>query len=250
MSIQVRHLNMWYSTIQALHDITLSMQPLCITALIGPSGCGKSTFIRCLNRMHEETSGARVSGSVIIDGADIYARTIRAMYVRKHIGMIFQQPNPLPHYSIWDNVALGPRLNGTARGSVLSELVERSLKQAALWGEVKDRLAISAGQLSGGQQQRLCIARALAINPKILLMDEPCSALDPISTLQIEELILELKRAYTVVIVTHNMQQAGRIADRTAFFLQGRLIEEGETGAFFAHPEKKETEDYISGRFS
>jgi len=187
---------------------------------------------------------------VIVEGADIYARSIRAMHVRRHIGMIFQQPNPLPHYSIWDNIAIGPRLNGLAGGAALHDLVERSLKRAALWDEVKDRLALPAGQLSGGQQQRLCIARALAIEPKVLLMDEPCSALDPISTFQVEELIRELKNNYTVVIVTHNMQQAGRVADSTAFFLQGKLIEEGETKRFFARPAKKETEDYISGRFS
>jgi len=241
---------MWYGKNQALHDITLSIVPLSVTSLIGPSGCGKSTFLRCLNRMHEETPGTRVTGSVIVEGADIYARSIRAMHVRRHIGMIFQQPNPLPHYSIWDNIAIGPRLNGLAGGAALHDLVERSLKRAALWDEVKDRLALPAGQLSGGQQQRLCIARALAIEPKVLLMDEPCSALDPISTFQVEELIRELKNNYTVVIVTHNMQQAGRVADSTAFFLQGKLIEEGETKRFFARPAKKETEDYISGRFS
>jgi len=250
MSIQVRNLSMWYGKNQALHDITLSIVPLSVTALIGPSGCGKTTFIRCLNRMHEETPGTRITGSVLVEGADIYARSIRAMHVRRHIGMIFQQPNPLPHYSIWDNVAIGPRLNGLAGGAALHDLVERSLKQAALWDEVKDRLALPAGQLSGGQQQRLCIARALAVNPKILLMDEPCSALDPISTFQIEELIRELKNYYTVVIVTHNMQQAGRVADRTVFFLQGKLVEEEETEKFFARPARKETEDYISGRFS
>ncbi len=250
MSIQVRHLNMWYGKNQALHDVSLSIAPLSVTALIGPSGCGKSTFIRCLNRLHDETPGARVSGSVIVEGVDIYARSIRALQVRTYVGMVFQQPNPLPHYSIWDNVAIGPRLNGLARGTSLNELVERSLRQAALWDEVKDRLSVSAGQLSGGQQQRLCIARALAVEPKILLMDEPCSALDPISTLQIEELILKLKEAYTIVVVTHNMQQAGRIADVTAFFLQGRLIEMGETTRFFTHPQRKETEEYITGRFS
>ncbi|MGB8345759.1 MAG: phosphate ABC transporter ATP-binding protein PstB [Ktedonobacteraceae bacterium] len=250
MSIQVRNLSMWYGKNQALHDITLSIMPLSVTALIGPSGCGKSTFIRCLNRMHEETPGTRVTGSVIVEGANIYARSIRAMHVRRHIGMIFQQPNPLPYYSIWDNIAIGPRLNGLAGGAALRDLVERSLRLAALWDEVKDRLALPAGQLSGGQQQRLCIARALAVSPKILLMDEPCSALDPISTFQIEELIRELKNNYTVVIVTHNMQQAGRVADRTAFFLQGKLVEEEETEKFFARPARKETEDYISGRFS
>jgi phosphate transport system ATP-binding protein len=250
MSIQIRQLNMWYGKQQALHDITLAIAPLSVTALIGPSGCGKSTLIRCLNRMHEETPGTRVSGSVIIEGVDIYGRAIRAMHVRRHIGMIFQQPNPLPHYSIWDNVAIGPRLSGSARGQALHDVVERSLKQAALWEEVKDRLSLSAGQLSGGQQQRLCIARALAVDPQIVLMDEPCSALDPIATIQIEELILELKQTYTVVIVTHNMQQAGRVADTTAFLMQGRLVEVGETRTIFEHPQQKETEDYITGRFS
>jgi phosphate transport system ATP-binding protein len=250
MSIQIHQLNMWYDMQQALHDITLSIAPLGVTALIGPSGCGKSTLLRCLNRLHEETPGTRVSGSVIVEGVDIYGRAIRAMHVRRHIGMVFQQPNPLPYASIWENVAIGPRLNGSARGQELHSVVERSLKQAALWEEVKDRLERSAGQLSGGQQQRLCIARALAVDPQVLLMDEPCSALDPIATLQIEELILELKQSYTVVIVTHNMQQAGRVADTTAFLLQGRLIEVGETRNFFTHPQQKETEDYITGRFS
>jgi phosphate transport system ATP-binding protein len=250
MSIQINKLNMWYGPQQALYDITLSITPLSVTALIGPSGCGKSTLLRCLNRMHEETPGTRVTGSVIVEGFDIYGRAIRAMHVRRRIGMVFQQPNPVPHYSIWDNVAIGPRLNGGARGQALHDVVERSLKQAALWEEVKERLGQSAGLLSGGQQQRLCIARALALNPHFILMDEPCSALDPIATLQIEELILELKQTYTVVIVTHNMQQAGRVADTTAFLLQGRLIEVGETGRFFTHPQQKETEDYITGRFS
>lgn len=250
MSMQIRNLNMWYSKSQVLYDITLSIPPLSVTALIGPSGCGKSTFLRCLNRMYEETPGAHVRGSVIIENIDIYTRSIKAMHVRKHVGMIFQQPNPLPHYSIWENVAIGPRFNALAHGAALHDLVEQCLKQAALWSEVKDRLTLPAGQLSGGQQQRLCIARALAIHPKILLMDEPCSSLDPKSTLQIEELILELQQTHTVVIVTHNMQQAKRIAHQTAFFLQGKLIEVGETATFFVRPTRKETEDYIHGRFS
>jgi len=191
-----------------------------------------------------------VEGEVLVDGVNIYARSIKPMNVRRRIGMVFQRPNPIPTLSIFDNVAIGLRLNGLAQGSALKEIVERSLKQAAIWDEVKDRLGEPASQLSGGQQQRLCIARALAVEPKIILMDEPCSALDPIATFQVEELIRELRSAYPVVIVTHNMQQAGRVAEKTVFFLQGRLIEQGVTATFFAHPEKKETEDYISGRFS
>ncbi len=233
MTIEVRHLNVWYGRSQALYDVNLTIESQGATAIIGPSGCGKSTFVRCLNRMHEEVVGGRVEGEVLIDGVNIYARSIQPIYVRRHIGMVFQRPNPLPTRSVFENVAIGLRLNGLARGGALKEIVERSLKQAALWDEVK-----------------VCIARALAIEPKILLMDEPASALDPISTFEIEELIRELRKSYTVVIVTHNMQQAGRVAEKTVFFLQGRLIEEGETGRFFSHPEKKETEDYITGRFS
>ncbi len=250
MSIEVRHLNAWYGRSQALYDVNLTMESLGATAIIGPSGCGKSTFVRCLNRLHEEIAGGRVEGEVLIDGVNIYARSIQPMYVRRRIGMVFQRPNPIPTLSIFDNVALGPRLNGLARGSSLKERVEFSLTQAALWNEVKDRLGEPAGQLSGGQQQRLCIARALAVEPRVLLMDEPASSLDPIATFQIEELINQLKSSYPVIVVTHNMQQAGRIADRTAFFLQGKLIEVGETTTFFSHPAQKETEDYISGRFS
>ncbi len=249
MAITVEHLNAWYDRKQALYDINLSIPPLSITAMIGPSGCGKSTFVRCLNRMHEAIPDARVEGNVLVEGVNIYARSIKPRYVRQHIGMVFQQPNPLPTRSIFENVAMGPRINGLARGSSLQELVEQSLQQAALWDEVKDQLDAPATQLSGGQQQRLCIARALANQPKVLLMDEPSSALDPISTLQIEELISELKQTYTIIIVTHNMQQAGRVADRTVFFLLGRIVEEGETTALFSHPQKKETEEYVSGRF-
>jgi len=249
MSIIVQNLNAWYGKSQGLYDINLHIQPRSITAMIGPSGCGKSTFVRCLNRMHEEVPGARISGTVEVEGTNIYARSIRPMYVRRHIGMVFQQPNPLPNRSIFENVAIGARFNGLARGKALAELVERSLRQAALWDEVKDRLDASAASLSGGQQQRLCIARTVAVEPKILLMDEPCSALDPQSTLQVEDLISQLKSTYTIVIVTHNMQQAARVADRTAFFLLGRLIEEGETAQIFSHPRQKETEDYITGRF-
>lgn len=249
MTISVENVNAWYGKKQALYDVNLAFEPLSVTAMIGPSGCGKSTFIRCLNRMHEEVPDARVTGKVLVDGVDIYARSIKPMYVRHHIGMVFQQPNPLPTRSIFENVAIGPRINGQASGSSLKELVEHSLRQAALWDEVKDQLDAPATQLSGGQQQRLCIARAVANQPQILLMDEPCSALDPISTLEIEELIRQLKQAYTIIIVTHNMQQAGRVADRTAFFLLGRIIEVGNTSEFFSQPKKKETEEYISGRF-
>ncbi len=250
MAIEVRNLNVWYGRSQALHDITLTIESNGATAIIGPSGCGKSTFVRCLNRMHEEIAGGRVEGEVLIDDVNIYARTIQPMYVRRHIGMVFQRPNPLPTRSIFENVAIGLRLNGLAGGAALRERVERSLKQAVLWDEVKDRLGEPASILSGGQQQRLCIARALAIEPKIILMDEPASALDPISTFQVEELIRELRNSYPVVIVTHNMQQAARVAEKTVFFLQGKLIEQGETGKFFSRPEMKETADYISGRFS
>ena len=250
MSIQVRNLNVWYGRSQALYDVNLTIESRGATAIIGPSGCGKSTFVRCLNRLHEEIAGGHVEGEVLIDETNIYTRSIQPMYVRRHIGMVFQRPNPLPTLSIFENVAIGLRLNGLAGGAALKEIVERSLKQAVLWDEVKDRLSESAAQLSGGQQQRLCIARALAIEPKIILMDEPCSALDPIATFQVEELIRDLRHTYPVVIVTHTMQQAGRLAEKTVFFLQGRLIEQGETGAFFSHPKKKETEDYISGRFS
>jgi phosphate transport system ATP-binding protein len=249
MSIKVEHLNAWYGKKQGLYDINLAIQPQSVTAMIGPSGCGKSTFVRCLNRMHEEVPNARVAGTVEVEGVNIYDRSIRPMYVRRHIGMVFQQPNPLPSLSIFDNVAIGVRLNGLAKRTELKELVERSLRGAALWDEVKDRLDAPSSALSGGQQQRLCIARAIAVEPKVLLMDEPCSALDPPSTLLIEELIGHLKERYTIVIVTHNMQQAARVADRTAFFLLGRLVEERETAQLFSHPQQKETEDYITGRF-
>jgi phosphate transport system ATP-binding protein len=249
-AVQVEHLNAWYGKTQALHDIHLTIAPRSVMALIGPSGCGKSTFVRCLNRMHEEVPDARASGEVLIEGVNIYARSTQARYLRRCVGMVFQQPNPLPSLSLWDNVALGARINGLARGKRLHERVQHSLQQAALWDEVKDRLHISPTDLSGGQQQRLCIARALALEPKILLMDEPCSALDPISTFQVEELIRTLKQRYTIVIVTHNMQQAGRTADSTAFFLHGRLVETGETRQLFTHPCQKETEDYVTGRFS
>jgi phosphate transport system ATP-binding protein len=248
-TISVQRLNAWYGQKQALFDVNVNVRPRSVTAVIGPSGCGKSTFVRCLNRMHEETLDGRASGEVIIAGANIYAPDIRPMYVRRHIGMVFQQPNPLPTSSIFDNVAIGARLNGLASGQVLSELVEQSLRQAALWDEVKDRLKLPAGRLSGGQQQRLCIARAIAVEPMALLMDEPCSALDPVATLQVEDLIHELKDRYTIIIVTHNLQQAARVSERTMFFLQGRLIEENDTQLIFSHPRQKETEDYVTGRF-
>ncbi|HEY7126431.1 MAG TPA: phosphate ABC transporter ATP-binding protein PstB [Ktedonobacterales bacterium] len=249
MSIKVENLNAWYGKKQGLYDINLTIQPRSVTAMIGPSGCGKSTFVRCLNRMHEEVPNARVTGTVEVEGANIYDRSIRPMYVRRHIGMVFQQPNPLPSRSIFENVAIGARINGLAQGAELKELVERSLRGAALWDEVRDRLDAPSSALSGGQQQRLCIARAIAVEPKVLLMDEPCSALDPPSTLLIEELIAHLKERYTIVIVTHNMQQAARVADRTVFFLLGKLVEVAETGQLFSHPQQKETEDYITGRF-
>ncbi len=249
-AVDVQHLNAWYRKKQALYDVNLTIAPLSVTALIGPSGCGKSTLLRCLNRMHEELPGASVAGLVQIEGVNIYARSIKPMYVRLYVGMVFQQPSPLPTYSIWQNVAIGAQINGQAKGKALHERVERSLREAALWDEVKDRLHSSAMALSGGQQQRLCIARALAIEPKILLMDEPASALDPESTFKIEELIQELKKKYTVVIVTHNMQQAKRIADTTVFFLKGQVVEVGETQQLFTRPQQQETEDYVTGRFS
>lgn len=249
MSFTIEHLNAWYGRKQALYDVNLTVEPQSVTALIGPSGCGKSTFVRCLNRMHEEVPDARVTGNVLVDGIDIYARPINPRHVRQHIGMVFQQPNVLPTRSIFDNVAMGPRINGIVHGLALKELVEQSLRQAAIWDEVKDILDAPATQLSGGQQQRLCIARTIANQPQIVLMDEPCSSLDPIATLQIEELIRQLKESYTIILVTHNMQQAARTADRTVFFLLGRVVEEGVTSALFSHPKEKETEAYVTGRF-
>jgi phosphate transport system ATP-binding protein len=249
VSIQVRNLNAWYGRSQSLYDINLSFASLGATAVIGPSGSGKSTFVRCLNRMHEEIVGGRVQGEVVIEGVNIYARQIQPMYVRRHIGMVFQRPNPIPTLSIFDNVALGLRLNGLARGAALKERVERSLHEAVLWNEVKDRLGEAAAQLSGGQQQRLCIARALAIEPKVVLMDEPASALDPIATLKIEELVEQLKQNYTIAIVTHNLQQAARVSKYTGFFLTGNLIEFGDTKELFSRPRDKRTEDFITGRF-
>ena len=248
-TIVARNVNAWYGKNQALFDISLTMPNQQVTALMGPSGCGKSTFIRTLNRMHEEIPDTRMTGEILVNDVNLYASHISARYVRRHIGMVFQRPNVLPARSIYDNVAIGLQINGIAQGKALRERVHHSLQQAVIWDEVKDRLNDPAASLSGGQQQRLCIARALALEPQVLLLDEPTSALDPLSTLQIEDLVRQLKTQYTVVIVTHNLQQATRIADQTAFFLLGHLIETGPTEQIFAHPQHKETEDYITGRF-
>jgi phosphate transport system ATP-binding protein len=247
--IDVRNLNFYYGQKRALEDITLGIQPNVVTAFIGPSGCGKSTFLRTLNRMNDIIAGARVDGSVLIDGTDIYAPSTDVVALRRRVGMVFQKSNPFPK-TIFENVAYGLRINGLARGrAALQTRVEESLKSAALWDEVKDRLHDSALALSGGQQQRLCIARALAIKPEILLMDEPASALDPIATQRIEELVYQLKSTYTIVIVTHNMQQAARVSDRTAFFWLGKLVEYAPTERIFTNPAEKLTEDYVTGRF-
>jgi len=248
VGIEVQKLNMWFAKTQALMDINMAIPPNQATAIIGPSGCGKSTFVRCLNRMHETTPEARVEGDIKIGGRDIMSQP--AVEVRRRVGMVFQKPNPFPTMTIYDNVVSGLKLNGVRDRKLLDETVERSLKASALWEEVKDTLKKKSGaSLSGGQQQRLCIARALAVEPEVLLMDEPASALDPISTGKIEELIFELKKNYTVVIVTHNMQQAARVADTTGFFLMGRLIELDKTEKIFTNPTDKRTEDYITGRF-
>ncbi|HEX4770460.1 MAG TPA: phosphate ABC transporter ATP-binding protein PstB [Bryobacteraceae bacterium] len=238
--------NFYYGNFQALHDITLKIPAYKITAFIGPSGCGKSTFLRTINRMNEMLRNTRVEGSLTLDGSDILGMDVTTL--RRRVGMVFQKSNPFPK-SIFDNIAYGPRVNGTTKRSLLAETVERSLTRAALWNEVKDKLNKPATALSGGQQQRLCIARALAVDPEVLLLDEPCSALDPIATLKIEELLFELKQQTTIVIVTHNMQQAARLADFTGFFLLGKLIEFDDTRVMFQNPHKKETEDYITGRF-
>ena len=247
VKMRVERLQAYFHDNHVLRDVTIDVPPLSVLAVIGPSGCGKSTFLRCLNRMHELVPGARAEGSVTLDGEDLYARGVDPVRLRRRVGMVFQRPNPFPTMSVHDNVAAGLRLNGW-RGD-LGQIVERCLRRAALWDEVKDRLRQSALSLSGGQQQRLCIARALAVEPEVLLMDEPCSALDPIATAKIEDLIFELKQSYTVVIVTHNMQQAARVAEFTAFFLMGRLIEFGPTQKIFTNPSDKQTEDYITGRF-
>jgi phosphate transport system ATP-binding protein len=246
--IRVDHLDLWYGTVQALHDISMQIRPQRVSAFIGPSGCGKSTFLRVLNRMNDLIDNVRTSGNVVIDGEDIYSGGIDVVSLRRNVGMIFQKSNPFPK-SVYENVAYGQRLLGVRDKRLLDGVVERSLHQAALWDEVKDRLDEPALSLSGGQMQRLCIARALAVEPEILLMDEPSSALDPIATAKIEELIVELKQKYTIVIVTHNMQQAARVSDYTAFFYLGKLVEFDETRKIFTNPEKKQTEEYITGRF-
>lgn len=249
VGIEVTNLNAWYGTNHTLQDINLPVPANHATALIGPSGCGKSTFVRCLNRMHETNPVARVTGSVRIGDQDIYADA-SPVEVRRRVGMVFQRPNPFPTMSIYDNVCSGLKLNGFRNRKMLDEVVERSLRQSALWDEVKDDLRKKSGaSLSGGQQQRMCIARALAVDPEVLLMDEPASALDPVSTSKIEDLIFELKTQYTIVIVTHNMQQAARVAEKTGFFLNGRLVEFDSTHKIFTNPSDKRTEDYITGRF-
>ena len=247
-NITVESLNLHYGENHALKNVNMEIADHAITAFIGPSGCGKSTFLRCLNRMNDLVDGCRVEGKVILDGEDIYDKRVDTTLLRKKVGMVFQQPNPFP-MSIYDNIAYGPRLHGIKNKKELDEIVERSLQGAAIFEEVKDRLHKSALGLSGGQQQRLCIARALAVSPEVLLMDEPTSALDPISTLKIEELMETLKKKYTVVIVTHNMQQAARVSDDTAFFLVGEVVEKNATSEIFARPRDKRTEDYITGRF-
>lgn len=246
--ITVRDLNLYYSGLQALMNINLDIEENKVTALIGPSGCGKSTFLRALNRMNDLIEGVRVEGQVLLDGQDIYFPDVDVVALRKRVGMVFQRPNPFP-MTVFENIAYGPRIHGQKDRRKLDEIVENSLKAAALWDEVKDRLHKAALGLSGGQQQRLCIARLLAVEPDVLLMDEPTSALDPISTLKVEELIRELKNKYTIVIVTHNMQQAARVSDSTAFFLNGELVEFGDTEIIFTGPKDKRTEDYITGRF-
>ena len=246
--LDIQDLCLWYGNTQALKNVSMEIPEKSITAFIGPSGCGKSTFLKTLNRMNDLIPGVKITGSVKYHGNDIYAPGVDVTALRKEIGMVFQKPNPFP-MSIYDNIAYGPRTHGIKNRAKLDDIVERSLRDAAIWDEVKDRLKKSALGLSGGQQQRLCIARALAVEPEVLLMDEPTSALDPISTAKIEELAMELKTRYTIVIVTHNMQQAVRISDNTAFFLLGELIEYGDTERLFAQPQEKRTEDYITGRF-
>ena len=254
--IEVNDLNVYYSKFLAVEDVSLTIEPRTVTAFIGPSGCGKSTFLRTLNRMHEVIPGARVEGDVLIDGNNLYGPGVDPVLVRRQVGMVFQRPNPFPTMSIGDNVLAGMKLNNRRMSkSDADDLIEKSLRGANLWNEVKDRLALPGSGLSGGQQQRLCIARAIAVEPDVLLMDEPCSALDPISTLAIEDLIEELKNDYTIVIVTHNMQQASRVSDRTAFFniagtgKPGKLIEYNDTTTIFSNPSVQATEDYVSGRF-
>jgi len=246
--IEAKHLNFYYGQAIALKDVNLEVKERHITALIGPSGCGKSTFLRTLNRMNDIIPGAHLDGEVLLDSENIYEKRVDVVDLRKRVGMVFQQPNPFPK-SIYDNVAFGPKMLGLKRVVNMDELVEKSLRQAALWDEVKDELKRSALTLSGGQQQRLCIARVLAVEPEVILMDEPCSALDPVATLKIEELMQVLKNNYTIVIVTHNMQQAARVSECTGFFLLGELIEYGKTSEIFSRPKDKRTDDYITGRF-
>lgn len=248
LKMAVRDLDLWYGDFQALHSMDLDIQKNKITAFIGPSGCGKSTLLKTLNRMNDLIPSCRIEGTVTLDGEDIYKNKINLNELRKNVGMVFQQPNPFPK-SIYDNIAYGPRTHGIKKKSELDEIVEKSLRDAAIWDEVKDHLDRNALSISGGQQQRICIARALAVNPEVLLMDEPTSALDPISSAKIEELVTELKEKYTIVMVTHNMQQASRVSDRTAFFLNGYIVEEDNTSKIFTNPAQEETENYISGRF-
>ena len=247
--VQLDNLNVHFSGTHAVKNVSMNFRANSVTAIIGPSGCGKSTVLRSINRMHDLTPAARVEGEILLDGLNIYDRTVDPVAIRRRVGMVFQKPNPFPAMSIYDNVISGYRLNGRVNREVADEIVESSLKRVALWDEVKDRLRSNAMELSGGQQQRLCIARTIAVKPEVILMDEPASALDPLSTLKIEELIEELKEKYTIIIVTHNMQQAARVSDITAFYYLGELIECGDTKKIFTTPEKKQTEDYITGRF-
>ena len=247
--VEIQKLSAWFDDQQVLFDSDVVIRDKCVTAIIGPSGCGKSTFIRCVNRMHETVPGARMSGEVLLDGENIYSASVDPVLIRKRIGMVFQRPNPFPTMSVYDNVAAGFKLNGIRRRAEMDDIVEKSLTQAALWKQVKDRLNEPGASLSGGQQQRLCIARALAVEPEVLLMDEPCSALDPAATQRIEDLLVELQKNYAIVIVTHNMQQAARVSEHTGFFLNGELIEFNVTSRIFTNPKEKRTEDYITGRF-
>lgn len=249
IKLTIRNLKLWYEEFEALHGVDLEILQGKVTAFIGPSGCGKSTLLRCLNRMNDRIPGCRIEGEILLDEQDIYDPSVDVVQLRTHVGMVFQKPNPFPK-SIFENIAYAPRIHGLARdGSEMDELVESSLQKAGIWGEVKDKLQQPGTTLSGGQQQRLCIARTIAVQPQVILMDEPCSALDPIATAKIEELMDELKQEYTIIIVTHNMQQAARVSDYTAYFYLGDLIEYNDTNTIFTAPTRKETEDYITGRF-